>query len=308
MVILTVTVFSFSVLTRAEMHSTLAFKDGTEKKLLAEAGVERAIMEIMYRNVNRNQTVILEGKEAWRMDGTAYRGDMGNGGYLVRILDESGKIPLNTLTETTAVILKNLLINLTVSPEDADMIVDSILDWKDPDDLHRLHGAESDYYLSLPNPYRARNAGFETLEELILVRGITPEILYGLDKKKGIMHFLTVHSGWAQINVNAAPREVLAALPGMDAAKADQIIEFRRSAEIHSMNDIRHIIGADNPSLESCISFASAGDSLVYTIEAAGYKENEKTSYPVKATVIWQDYNNCYYVYYRSPAEILPWQ
>ena len=157
--ILTVMAFSFSVMTRAESYGTMAFKEETEKKLLAEAGIERGIMEIIYRSINRNQTVVLEGMEAWKPDGTAHTVDMGEGGYAVRIIDESGKISLNGLTDSSGIILKNLLINQGTSSEHADIIVDSILDWKDADDLHRLSGAESDYYLSLPKPYKARNAG-----------------------------------------------------------------------------------------------------------------------------------------------------
>ena len=97
MTILTVMVFSFSVMTRAEGYGTLTFKEGMEKKFLAEAGVERGIMEMIYRSVNRNQTVTLKGKEIWKPDGTAYTVEMGQGGCLVRVIDESGKISLNGL-------------------------------------------------------------------------------------------------------------------------------------------------------------------------------------------------------------------
>jgi type II secretory pathway component PulK len=55
--ILMVMVLSFSVMIRAEGYGTIAFKEGIEKKLFAEAGIERGIMEILYRSANRNQTV-----------------------------------------------------------------------------------------------------------------------------------------------------------------------------------------------------------------------------------------------------------
>ena len=50
------------------------------------------------------------------------------------------------LTDANGIILNNLLVNLGIPGEDANTIVDSILDWKDADDLHRLHGAEDTYY------------------------------------------------------------------------------------------------------------------------------------------------------------------
>ncbi len=142
MTVLTVMVFSFTVMTRAESYGTLAFKERTEKKLLAEAGIERGIMEIDLPIGKPEPGGDLEGMEAWRPDGMAHTVDTGKGGYTVRIIDESGKISLNGLTDASGIVLKRLLINQGIARENADIIVDSILDWKDADDLHRLSGAE----------------------------------------------------------------------------------------------------------------------------------------------------------------------
>jgi general secretion pathway protein K len=73
--------------------------------------------------------------------------------------------------------------------KEKDIIVDSILDWRDNDDLRRLHGAEDEYYQSLPDPYRAKNDDFESVEELLLVKGITPEIFHG-----GLKNIVTVYT------------------------------------------------------------------------------------------------------------------
>jgi len=306
MTILTVMVFSFSVMTRAEGYGTLTFKEGMEKRFLAEAGIERGIMEIIYRSVNRNQTLTLEGKEPWKLDGTAYTVDMGKGGCAVRVIDESGKVSLNGLTDSSGIIVKKLLIQQGVSSENADIIVDSILDWKDADDLHRLSGAENDYYGSLPRPYKARNEDFETLEELILVRGITPEILYGTDKTKGIIHLLTAHGKTARINLNAAPKEILAALPGMDAAMVDRIIEFRASSEISAEGVVKEMLGAAYPLMAPYASFSPGGAPGLFSVEATGYKDAPKKGYSILATVAFDGLNQYRYVYYKSPAETIP--
>ncbi len=78
MTILMVTVLSLSVLTRAETFGTFAFKEGMEKKFLAEAGIERGIMEIINQSFNKDQTLTLVGKELWKTDGTAYAVDLGD--------------------------------------------------------------------------------------------------------------------------------------------------------------------------------------------------------------------------------------
>ena len=302
--ILMVMVLSFSVMIRAEGYGTIAFKEGIEKKLFADAGIERGIMEIVYHSANRNQAVTLEGKEPWKLDGTAYTVDMGKGGFMVRVIDESGKISLNGLTDSSGIILKNLLIQQGVSPENADIIVDSILDWKDADDLHRLNGAETDYYLSLSKSYKARNAAFETLEELILVRGMTPEILYGTGKTKGVIHFLTVSGKTDRININAAPKEILLALPGMDAEMAERIIEFRTSSEIGGENAAKEMLGAGYPLMAASVS-AAPGASNTFTLESTGYHDDPKKGYSIRATITFDGSHRYRYDYYKSPVEIL---
>jgi general secretion pathway protein K len=263
-------------------------------------------MEMIYRSVNRGQTVTLEGKEPWKTDGTAYPVDMGQGGCVVRVIDESGKISLNGLNDSSGIILKNMLIRQGSSPENTDVIVDSILDWKDADDLHRLSGAENDYYQSLPKPYKAADKDFETLEELILVRGITPEILYGTATTRGIIPFLTTYGKTARININAAPEEVLAALPGMDAAALDRIMEFRASSEITTEGIVRELLGAAYPLMAPYVSFVPNAAQGVFSVEAMGYKEDPKKGYAILATVAFDGSNKYRYVYYKSPAEIMP--
>lgn len=66
-------------------------------------------------------------------------------------------------------------------PGMTEQIADSILDWIDSDDDTREYGAEKDYYASLDPPYVPRNGMPQSIEELLLVQGVTPELLFGLD-------------------------------------------------------------------------------------------------------------------------------
>lgn len=302
--VLMVMVISFSVMTRLYTYDLMSFRDGMEKKYLAEAGISRGTMEIIYRMVNQNQAITLVGREIWKTDGTTYNSDMDDGGYRVRIIDETGKISLNGMTDVSGIVLKNLLVNQGVAAEKADIIVDSILDWKDGDDLHRLSGAEDEYYMSLPDPYKARNTVFETLDELILVRGMTPQILYGRGKIKGIISFLSLMNTAQQINVNVAPQEVLAALPGMNADMVKRIMEIRAVSEIRDVEVIRDIIGDSYPLMSPHVVFAPPGQTTAYTVEATGYMKNGKTGYPITATVAFDGPYQYRYVYYKSPVDL----
>jgi general secretion pathway protein K len=292
--ILMVLVLSFSYMTRTETYATLSFKEGTEKKLLSEAGIERGILELFYRNANKAQAITLVGYEVWKIDDTSYKDKMGEGEYSVRIIDESGKIDINAMTDANSDMLRNLLKNLGVQEEEVNTIVDSMLDWKDADDLHHLSGAEDDYYMSLPNPYKAKNANFDTLEELLLVKGMTSEILYGNKEKKGIIDLLTIYSRTKKINVNSAPKEVLMAIPGITPEIADSIISFREHDEIKNVGD------AGIPS--ESLGYITFLDSYTYTIDSSGIKGNAKTGFNVRATVKIEGGNNYRYLYYKSPA------
>jgi general secretion pathway protein K len=184
--------------------------------------------------------------------------------------------------------------------EEADTIVDSIMDWKDVDNLHRLHGAESDYYMSLPNPYKAKDAPFDTVEELLLVKGVTSEILYGSKDRKGVINFLTVNSKMDRININAATKEVLMAIPNMTPEIAEAIITYRQNKEITDMQEIQGIIGGGDSDMSRYIS--TSGTNM-FTIDSSGSKENEKGMYTIRATVMVSTGTDQphTFVYYKSP-------
>jgi len=300
-VILSMAALSLSLLTRTEALATLSVKEGMENKFLAEAGIRRGIMELFYRNANKNQQVILEGFEVFQCDGRAYTAEMADGHYRIRITDESGKINLNTLSDNNGIILKNLLINNGVAEDTASIIVDSILDWKDGDNLHRLNGAEDDYYQSLPRPYKAKNAAFDSLEELVFVRGISRPILQGSADKKGILPFCTIYSKTDKINLNTAPPEVLKAIPGMTDDMIQRIVEYRDLSPAAKVQPIAGWIGGD---LNAIARYVTTAESNMYTIDAIGYKDNEKRNYAIRAIVAVEGAQKCRMMYFRSPAAV----
>ncbi|MFH0789055.1 MAG: hypothetical protein V2B13_15770 [Pseudomonadota bacterium] len=288
--LLMVIVFSFSFLARTETLSTMAFKEGMEQRFLAEAGIERGIVELIYRK----QNLLIEDRQVWKTDGTPFSDQLGDGGYRVKLFDESGKIDINFAPE---ILLKNLIQNLGLEGEALDTVVDSIMDWKDKDDLHCLHGAESDYYQSLPNPYKAKNGFFDTLEELLMVKGVTREILFGSEKQKGLMEFLTVHGKTARINVNAAPKEVLTAIPGVTAEMAEALITYRQVQEVKNMPELGTLWGQN---LAQINPFVSLSSSNTFTIESLGYKKNHRSGSGIRATITLVGNNQYKVLYYKT--------
>src|SRR3954469_17422266 len=103
------------------------------------------------------------------------------GGIRNGLENESSRLNLNMvlLAETSSPGNgKKLLMAL---PGMTDQIADSILDWLDSDDDQRESGAERDYYASLSPPYAPRNKPLGSIEELLLVKGVTPALLFGAD-------------------------------------------------------------------------------------------------------------------------------
>jgi len=84
-------------------------------------------------------------------------------------VDEAGKLNINTAT-------LEMLLRL---PGMTDDLAAAIMDWRDEDSDVTALGAENEYYLSLPQPYYCKNGPFEAVEEMLLVRGMTPEAMYG---------------------------------------------------------------------------------------------------------------------------------
>ncbi len=107
-------------------------------------------------------------------------------------------------------------------------ILDSILDWLDADDDERPYGAETGYYQSLTTPYNCNNGLVAAAEELLLVKGITPQLFYGDGEYEGIGQYLTAAEETGKINLNTAPAAVLGALSSqLDTDMVEELIEYR---------------------------------------------------------------------------------
>ncbi|MBI1367257.1 MAG: hypothetical protein GC162_01240 [Planctomycetes bacterium] len=94
--------------------------------------------------------------------------------YAYGMTDEAAKVNINTATVDMLEKLPNM------TPE----LAAAIVDWRDRDEDTTDDGAESDYYRSLDDPYLAKNAPFDTIDELLMVRGFTPLELYGEDANR----------------------------------------------------------------------------------------------------------------------------
>ena len=159
------------------------------------------------------------------------------GGCELAIQDQSGLLPVNALVgadgqynETVRQSFVRLLVAAgSVGADDAENIVDAVKDWLDADDEVTRFGAESATYLAMAQPYRCRNAPIASLDELLLVQGMSAELLYGAEGSPGIASSLTVYGRDGVVNINTAPTAVLMALAeNMDMEMAEAMDEYRQ--------------------------------------------------------------------------------
>lgn len=209
--------FAYSM--RLEASAVRAWRDGIAATHLAEAAVEQAVREIVADSqyVGLGEAGVLTFYTRGRTARPRLERDkvaLGSGHFSYRISDEQARLDLNGATPDR---LDRLLRQLGLDKRARDEIVDSLMDWRDPNDEHRLHGAESDdYYLKLPIPYRARNANLDSVNELLQIRGVTATLFRGTEGKPGLVDFVTVKSQ-GQVNINTASEQVLRAYALSDA-------------------------------------------------------------------------------------------
>lgn len=178
-------------------------------RALADAGVHRGLYELARPATDA---------EGWKADSRTHLFSLGDAEIQLVMRDESAKIDLNTASDA---LIKGLLLSVGLDEEQANQLVDAILDWRDNDELTRPQGAERDRYEAMGLPYVPTNAAFQTVDELQRVIGVTPDLY------RKLAGALTVFSRLTGINSALAPRQVLLALPGATEADVDAYIAQR---------------------------------------------------------------------------------
>ena len=177
---------------------------------IADAGLNIAILRLLDPRPGGQPPV----------DGSLFPISFAGHALRLSIQDEAGKIDLNAAQDE---VLRRLFRSIGADPDTASALKDRILDWREPGIGKRLNGAKAPEYRAAGLAYGPRNGPFETLEELQLVMGMTPELF------AAIQPALTVYSQTPWVDPSFAPPEVLRALPGMDQAAIATLLQTRAS-------------------------------------------------------------------------------
>jgi type II secretory pathway component PulK len=273
-VVLSLAAYQYSEWITAEDRAAVGYQRSIQTRALADSGVNYAAAMIsnsdaMTNTLNGNpfdnaqvfqNVVVLD-------NGTGRRGlftllsllppddpNFATQPYRYGLADEAGKINVNALLQLDGGKGDAGYTMLMDLPNMTDDVANAIIDWVSPGDTPRSNGAKEEYYSSLTPPYHCKNGPLDSLEELLLVRGVTPQLLFGNDKNRngvldadeddgtgavdlGWSAFLTVYSrepnsdsqGNARIYINDADvngmGEKLTTVLGQDMA--NYIIAYR---------------------------------------------------------------------------------
>lgn len=232
-VLAVIALFSLAAGTQARqrLRYVQQFEIRSKLRITADAGIKRAQAavyasarlpahslgdswahdEAAFKNVQHKETFYTV-KSASQVDGRESYG----------AVDEARKIDLNK-TKSEKIIAGIFEFGAGVTQTQASEIAASILDWRDEDDVLNAGGAEAKYYRTLSPYYEPKNGEIDTLEELLLVKGVTPEILLR------VFPYVTV-DGESAVNLNTAPGPVLRAC-GLTPAMAEKVILFRNGRD-----------------------------------------------------------------------------
>jgi len=225
--------------------------------------------------------------------------EVGEGRITVEIEDTERFLNINTVSRNPA-LLDLALSRAGADATDSTIISSALADWMDRDDFPQAgNGAESEYYLGLDPPYRAKNGPIDDVRELLLVRGVSPQIFWGLDYRTtdlgtepaalgsplgsrdqpspiGLVSIFGALSN-GRVNINTARPEVISLLLGGNESLAGEILKIRSGYDgtdgteddqpARGGGDIPRLLGPAGPGFQQLFTTQSATFSIRVSVQ-----------------------------------------
>lgn len=230
--------WAFSTL--VDLRLTETYRDSSRAYYLARGGIE----------VGRQ--MLLEDRndydapgEMWEVGVPAYPVS-DDATVTIRIIDEDGRFNLNQIVDAIGENpnpvprdrLRRLLTNLGC--DDPDALVEALIDWIDRNDAISARGAENGWYQGLQPAMVAKNGPLDTIDELLLVKGFTPEVVEKLTP-------LVTVAGVTSLNLNTAPEALLTAWDtDVSPEGIALLMQTRQEKPFKSLQDVQSAFGSGN--------------------------------------------------------------
>jgi DNA uptake protein ComE-like DNA-binding protein len=281
--ILSVVVVSLLYTARLDLRVVNNHGDLIQARYLALAGVEKA-KALLYqdarerrRSANHHTGQLYDSPQDFRevaLGRGHFRvfraGQPEDGGRLVfGISDEESRLNVNVASADELKRIQGMTAEIAAA----------ILDWRDPDDTPTQGGAEAEYYSMLRPPYLPRNGPFESTLELLMVRGVSRDLLLGPGRGRtgasasaarggaaeseseppeiGWARLLTVESsvrnlnaaGEERVNIQSADESSLSRVHGLSTDLAKAIVAYRGQNRLQGLADLLDVVAIrqENP-------------------------------------------------------------
>jgi general secretion pathway protein K len=248
--LLSVIAGSLAILTRTEVGLSRNFMLSAKAEALAEGGVHLAIGELLAPGAAARPYA----------DGGVWQVELEAGRLKISIIDVTGRVDLNSAPLELVV---GLFSAAGAEPELADILAGRIIDWRDADETSLARGGEQADYEGHEPPVRVGNGPFLAADEIMRIPGMTADLWVR------IADAVTVYSRHPGVNPIYAPKIVLLALPGMDAATAERIISARNEAAPNSAGrPAQRVTEIANLIPPEARRYLAGGSSNIYAVRA----------------------------------------
>ena len=212
LLLVTISTGAYTLMARMDQLEAHTVISSTRARMAAESGINLALLSL--RDPDELSRLI--------PDGRPYTFQVQDVLVEVEMIDERGKVDINSMNELTLI---QLLTAHGMAEDDAAYLAAAILDWIDEDEMDRVNGAELPAYESAGLAVGPGNRRFLMIEEILQVLGMS------WDLYKKIEPGLTVFSESGMPDAAFAPMEALLAIPEMTEADALNFIEQRQSED-----------------------------------------------------------------------------
>ncbi|MEW7986638.1 MAG: PilX N-terminal domain-containing pilus assembly protein [Candidatus Thiodiazotropha sp.] len=266
--LLTIVAASFSTHSKVESRLTGNAIDALHSRLLAESGVNRAILELMVKDASQR----------WSSNGQIHQLESDLGKVNISIRNSSGLLDLNRASRGHLV---NLFALITEGIQDRELLADRLVDWRDGDDLRHLNGAEDADYRSAGHPYTTAGRDFVSIDELAYVLG------FDAVKVERLRPYITLYSNTHNVDLRYAPERLVFLLKGKEATGEvlAGVIDHIDSdlADLEMEEDDGQAVGSAYRIQVEASSSQGARTQLLVDIDLRG---QDKTPYSVRS---WHD-------------------
>jgi general secretion pathway protein K len=260
--ILTIIAFSIAIRVRAETERSGTLLDSVRSYYVASAGADKALLDILY-------TVRFGLGNLYKPEIARFNLPFPEGVAEIEIIPENSKIDLNMAQPE---MLIRLMVALGTPPDQASLISQAIVDWRSPKPPGTITDLDQFYLVQRPS-FTSPHASFQETEELLMVRGVTPELFYGKYVRQdngnllalgGLRDCVSAYNPGEQKDINSVEPAVMAAYQ-VPAVGIQAVVEARRRFPL-GQKELAQL----GPQLGSAAGRFKVGGDSIFSLRSTG--------------------------------------